>query len=55
MRSNDLYYSSNIVQVIKYRKIRWAGHVTCMGERRGVYIVLVGKSEGKKPLGRLRH
>jgi hypothetical protein len=33
-------------------KIRWAGHVACMGERRGVYRVLVGKPEGKRPLGR---
>jgi len=35
--------------------MRWAGHVACMGESRGVYRVLVGKFEGKKPLGRLRH
>jgi len=34
--------------------VRWAGHVMCMGERRGVYRVLVGKSEGKRPLGRPR-
>ena len=44
--------SPNIVQVIKSR--RWAGHVACMGEGRGVYRVLVGKSEGKRPLGRPR-
>ena len=37
------------------RRIRWAGHVARMGVRRGVYKVLVGKHEGKKPLGRLRH
>ena len=49
---NDLYSSPNIVRVIKPR--RWAGHVARMGEERGVYRVLVGKSEGKKPLGRPR-
>jgi len=49
---NDLYSSPNIVQVIKSRRMSWAGHVACMGEERGVYRVLVGKSEGKRPLGR---
>jgi hypothetical protein len=39
---NDLYYSPNIMQVIKSRRMRWAGHVVCMGERRGVYRVFVG-------------
>ena len=51
---NDLYPSSNIVRVIKSRRMRWAGHVGCMGEERGVYRVLVGKPEGKTPLGRPR-
>ena len=51
---NDLYSSPNIVRVIKYRKMRWAGHVARMGERRGVYTVVVEKPEGKRPLGRLR-
>ena len=51
---NDLYCSPNIVRVIKSRRMRWAGHVACMGERRGVYRVLVGKPERKRPLGRLR-
>ena len=51
---NDLYCSPNIVRVIKSRRMRWAGHVARMGERRGVYRVLVGKTEGKRPLGRLR-
>jgi hypothetical protein len=51
---NDLYCSSNIVRVIKSRRTRLARHVTRMGERRGVYRVLVGKPEGKRPLGRLR-
>jgi hypothetical protein len=40
--------------VVKSRRIRWAGHVVCMGEDRGVYRVLVGKPEGKRPLGRPR-
>ena len=51
---NDLYASSNIVRVIKSRRMRWAGHVARMGERRRVYRVLVGKPEGKGPLGRPR-
>ena len=44
----------NIVRVIKSRRMRWAGHVACMGEERGVYRVLVGKPEGRRPLGRPR-
>jgi hypothetical protein len=48
------YSSPNIVRVIKSRKMRWAGHVACMGEGRGVYKVLVGRLEGKRPLGRPR-
>jgi len=51
---NDLYSSSNIVRVIKSRRMRWAGHVAHMGEERGVYRVLVGKPKGKRPLGRPR-
>ena len=51
---NDLYSSPNIVQVIKSRRMRWAGHVACVGEKRGVYRVLVGKPEGRRPLGRPR-
>ena len=51
---NSLYSSSNIVQVIKSRRMRWAGYVARMGESRGVYTVLVGKPEGKRPLGRPR-
>jgi hypothetical protein len=51
---NDLYCSPTIVQVIKSRRIRLAGHVARMGERRGTYRVLVGKPEGKIPLGRPR-
>jgi len=51
---NDLYCSPNIVRVIKSRIMRRVGHVACMGERRGVYRVLVGKPAGKRPLGRPR-
>jgi len=51
---NDLYSSPNIVRVIKLRSMRWAGHVARMGEKKGVYRVLVGKPEGKRPLGRPR-
>jgi hypothetical protein len=51
---NSLYSLPNIVRVIKSRRLRWAGHVARMGERRGVYGVLVGKPEGKRPLGRPR-
>ena len=50
----DLYSSPNIVRVIKSRRTRWAGHVVHMGEKRGVYRVLVGKPEGKRPYGRPR-
>ena len=50
----DLYYSPNIVRVIKSRRLRWAGHVTCVGKRRCVYTVLVGKAEEKRPFGRPR-
>jgi len=50
----DLYSSPNIVRVIKSRRMRWAGHVARIGEERGVYRVLVGKPEGKSPLGRPR-
>ena len=50
-----MYSSPNIVWVIKSRRMRWAGHVACMGERRGIYRVLVGKPETKRPLGRPRH
>ena len=44
---NDLYCSLNIVRVIKSRTMRWAGHVSRMGEERGVYRVLLGQTEGK--------
>jgi len=47
---NDLYSSSKILRVIKSRRMRWAGHVARMSEERGVYRVLVGKPEGRRPL-----
>ena len=50
----DLYPSPNIVLVIKSRRMRLEGHVVRMEERRGVYRVLVGTTEGKRPLGRPR-
>jgi hypothetical protein len=55
LRNNELhglYSSSNIVRVIKSRSRRWAGHVARMREGRGVYRVLFGRPEGKRPLGR---
>jgi hypothetical protein len=51
---NDLYSLPNIVRVVKSRRMRWTGHVACMGEDGGVHRVLVGKPEGKRPLGRPR-
>jgi hypothetical protein len=50
----DLYLSPNIVRVIKSRRMRWAGHVARMGEKRGAYTILVGRPEGRRPLGRPR-
>ena len=50
-----MYCSPNIVWVIKSRRMKWTGHVACMGERRGVYKDVVGKPEGKRPLERPRH
>ena len=51
---NDLYTSPNIVRVIKSRIMRWERNVARMEEGRGVHKVLVGKPEGKRPLGRPR-
>jgi hypothetical protein len=51
---HNLYSSPNIVRQIKSGRMRWAGHVARMGEGRNVYRVLVGKPEGKRPLGRPR-
>jgi len=50
----DLYSLPNIVRVVKSRRMKWAGHVARMGQGRGVYRVLVGKPEGKRPLRRPR-
>ena len=49
---NGLYSSPSIVRMIKSRRMRWTGHVARMGVRREVYRVLVGKPEGKRPLGK---
>jgi hypothetical protein len=51
---NDLYSSPNIIRLIKSRRMRWAGHVARMGEGRGAYRILVGSSEGRRPLERPR-
>jgi hypothetical protein len=51
---HNLYSSPNIVRVIKSRRMRWAGHVTRLGKGRGVYRILVGRPEVKRPVGRHR-
>jgi hypothetical protein len=51
---HNLYSSPSIIRNIKSRRMRWAGHVARMGEKRNVYRLLVGKPEGKRPLGRPR-
>ena len=51
---NDLHSSQNIFRVIKSTRMERAGHVACMGERKGVYRMLMGKPERKRPLGRPR-
>jgi hypothetical protein len=52
---HDLYSSPSIIRIIKSRTVRWVGHVAQMGEKRSMYRLLVGKPEGKRPLGRPRH
>jgi hypothetical protein len=52
---HNLCPSPDIIRQIKLRRMRWAGHMACMGEERKVYKVLVGKPEGKRLLRRLRH
>jgi hypothetical protein len=52
---HNLYFSPSIIRIIESRRMRWEGHVARMGEKRNVYRLLVGKAEGKRPLGRLRH
>jgi hypothetical protein len=49
---HDLYSSPNIIRVIKSRIMRWAGHVARIGGKRGAYRILVGRPEGRRPLGR---
>jgi hypothetical protein len=52
---HDLYFSPSIITIMKERRMRWAGHVARMRERRNAYRLLVGKPEGMRPLGRPRH
>jgi hypothetical protein len=51
---NKLYSSTSIIKVIKSRRMEWEEHVACLGDRRGVYMVLVGKRERNRPLARTR-
>jgi hypothetical protein len=51
---HNLYYSPSIIRMIMSRRMRWAGHVAQRGEKRNAYRILVGKPEGKRPLGRPR-
>jgi hypothetical protein len=51
---HNLYSSPSIIRIIKSRRMRWAGHVAHMGEKRNVYRLFVGKPEGRRPLGRPR-
>jgi hypothetical protein len=50
----DLYSSPSFIRILKSRRMRWAGHVAGMGEKRNAYRLLVGKPEGKRPLGSRR-
>jgi hypothetical protein len=52
---NEPYSSPNIIRVIKSRRMRWAGHVARMGKKRDAHRILVGRPEGRRPLGRPRH
>jgi hypothetical protein len=51
---SDLYSSPTVIRIIKSRRMRWVGHVVPMGEKMNAYRLLVGKPDGKRPLGRLR-
>jgi hypothetical protein len=51
---HNLYSSSNIIRMIKSRRIRWTGHIACIAERRNAYRILMERPEGKRPLGRPR-
>jgi hypothetical protein len=55
MGLHNLYASKNIIWVIKSRRMRWAGHVAYMGETRNVYNNMIGKLDGRRPLGSPRH
>jgi hypothetical protein len=50
----NLYSSPSIIRMIKSRRMKWTGYIVCMGEKRNAYRSLVGKQEGKRPLGRHR-
>jgi hypothetical protein len=52
---HDLYSSPSIIRIMKARRMRWAGHVARMGEKRNAYRLLVGKLEAKRPIGRPKH
>jgi hypothetical protein len=52
---HNLYFSLSIIRINKSRRMRWAGHVARIGEKRNAYRILVGKPEGKRPLERPRH
>jgi hypothetical protein len=52
---HNLYFPPNIIRIIKSKRVRWAGHVARMGEKRNAYRILVVKPEEKRPLGRPRH
>jgi hypothetical protein len=51
---HDLYYPPGIIRIMTSRRMRWAKHVARMGEKKNRYRLLVGKLEGKRPLGRPR-
>jgi hypothetical protein len=52
---HNVYATPSIIRMIKSRRIKWAGHVARMGERRNAYKILVGKPEGRRLLGRPKH
>jgi hypothetical protein len=52
---HNMYDLPSIIRMIKSRRMRWEWHIACMGEKWNVYMILVGKPEGKRPLGRPRH
>jgi hypothetical protein len=52
---HNMFSSPNIIRMVKSKKMRWAGHVSQMGENRNAYMILLAKPDGKRPLGRLRH